>query len=501
VLLFAPGVAIAQPAGVARPAAAGVGSVPEMSLEECLRVAFERNRQRPASRDSIAVAEAQHRQALAAYWPQVTFSGGFQRLDRAPNFVFPPSAFYLPAQSVTIPGGTALVTVPPGVFGPAPVNLPVSVPAQTINTPAQAYPVPAQDVKLMDEDSWLANVGAKWLLVDGGLRKGYRQQAGAAVDIAKEDARLTDLEIRDTVTRFYYGAVLARLLRQLGEDTLARLEATLGMTEAVYKEGAGTVTKADYLDNKMMVETVRSMVAILEKNHLMSQAALANAIGKPWNESVAPSDRALPPPPPAVDLDDAVGTAFRFNPDWEKLEAALRAAEGGLTTAKSGFMPKLALTGTLRRWWNDYSYGLATDQNRTGWTLGAGVEIPLFDGFLTKNKVAEARAQIHRLEQQQFLLKDGLGLQVKDIVLGLSAASKGARATYDAMTAASENRELNLRAYQNQLVETDKVIRAQLAEAMTSAQYYMTLFTCVDLQSRLQLLVGSAVQTQIGQAR
>ena len=75
--------------------------------------------------------------------------------------------------------------------------------------------------------------------------------------------RRTDLEITDSVVRLYYGAVLARQLHQVGKDTLARMGVTLELTESLYKNGAGKVNKTDYLDNVVMVETIRSTVASL----------------------------------------------------------------------------------------------------------------------------------------------------------------------------------------------------------------------------------------------
>ena len=83
-------------------------------------------------------------------------------------------------------------------------------------------------------------------------------------------------------------------LRTLGEDTLARMEATLHLTETMYKEGAGKVQKTDFLDNKVMVETLRAMVALLEKNEEMAQAALANTMGLSWNTFVKPADSEVP---------------------------------------------------------------------------------------------------------------------------------------------------------------------------------------------------------------
>src|ERR1039457_200909 len=73
-----------------------------LSLEDCLQTAMEKNRHRPASQFALAMAEAQHRQALAGYWPQVSAKAGWFRLDEAPNFIFPASTMVVPAQTVTV---------------------------------------------------------------------------------------------------------------------------------------------------------------------------------------------------------------------------------------------------------------------------------------------------------------------------------------------------------------------------------------------------------------
>lgn len=309
----------------------------------------------------------------------------------------------------------------------------------------------------------------------------------------KQEARRTDLEIADSVKRFYYGAVLAREVLQVGNDTLARMEATLNLTESMYKEGSGRVKKTDFLDNKVMVETLRALVAQLEKNEQMAQAALANSVGLSWKISIRPTAKELPFTPFAESLDQLVSSAYQFNPDWAKVEAAIRAAEGGVRTARSDYHPRLAVTGELHRWFNDYNAGIATDHNKAGWTVGVGVEIPIFSGFLTKNKVAETRARVSQIKEDQFLLKEGIGLQIKDIFLGLSAAEKSFQATLDAMKAAEENRDLNTRAYQNELVETEKVIRSQLMEALMTAQHLKTRYDHIALQSRLTVVVGTEV--------
>jgi outer membrane protein TolC len=458
-----------------------------MPLDECLAVALQNNHRRPASRFAVAVAEAQHRQALSGYWPQLKAQASYQHMDEPLNFVFPASVVNVPT-----PASTATITVPAGMFGPNPLQIPVSVPSQTVT-----YTAPAQDVRLMNPDSFLGSVDLSWLVYDGGMRGGLRQQAQGYVDAMKQEARRTDLDIGDSVRRMYYGAILARQLRQLGADTLARMETTLKLTETMYQGGAGKVNKTDYLDAKVMVETIRALVAQLDKNEAMARAALANTMGLSWQSSITPKDSELPYTPLAADLPALVGDAYEFSPDWKRLEAGLQASDGAVKTARSGHFPKVALTGNLHKWWNSYNAGMATAANKLGWVVGVGLELPIFDGFLVRNQVAEARARLDQLKEQRFLLREGLGLQIKDIFLSIDAARKAHDATLAAMTAASENRDLNLRAYQNELVETDKVIRAQLTEALMSAQYYKNRYDHAALLSQLALVVGTEISRHL----
>ena len=481
----------------ATPPPAAAPTVTSWTLDRCLNQAWENNHRRPASRFAVAAAEAQHRQALSGYWPQVGFKGAYQRMDQAPDFLFPASSFAVPAQNTTVPASVALITVPAGVLGPNAVQLPVSIPSQTVTTAAQQMSIPPQDIKLMDRDSLLGSIDATWLIFDGGLRRGYTEQAQAGLDAARAASRRTDLEVADSVKRLYYGAVLARQLHTLGTDTLARMEATLNLTETMYKEGSGKVKKTDFLDNKVMVESLRAMVAQLEKNEAMAQAALANTMGLSWRESVVPADQEIAYRPLATNLEELVGTAYQFSPDWARLEAGLRAAEGAVSVARSGYFPKVALTGEVHRWWNDYNAGVATDRNKEGWTGGVGIEFPLFDGFLTRHKVRAAQAKSGELGEQKILLREGIGLQIKDLVLSLNATQQTYQATLDAMNAAEENRDLNVRAYQNELVETEKVIRAQLVEALMKAQHYKTCYDHVALQSQLATVVGAEVWKQL----
>ena len=468
-----------------------------LPLDRCIEIALQQSHAAPAAAYGVEAAEAQHRQARAGYWPLLDLEAGYQRLDEAPNFIFPSSTFSLPAMDMTIPGGSAAVTIPAGAFGPGfppqEVQLPVSFPDQSLAIPGMSFEVPEQDVKLMDEDSFHASLQAQWLLVDGGMRRGLEEQAGAGLDVAREALRRAKLTIVYEVTKLYWSAVMTRQLLDVGEDTLARMEATLDLTETMYTGGVGRVKKTDYLSNQVMVESIRSVVANLRANRETAEAALAFTMGMSYRDSVVPVDEQFPVVAAEIDVEDAVSQALQVSPEWRELQAGIRAASGALREARSGFFPKIALVGEIHGWWNSYDAGIATDVNQEGWSAGVGVSLPVFDGNLTRNRVIEAKARLNELREREAMLREGLGLQIRQIGLGLSAAGQRLAATSAAKTAAVENRELNIRAYQDDLVDTKEVITAQLTEAMMWAQYYKACFDETELRSRLKLVIGAHV--------
>jgi outer membrane protein len=434
------------------PAEAQESMTRKATLDECIREALENNHRRPASQYAVQMAEAQHKQALGSYWPQITIQGSYQKLDEPVNFIFP-------SQTMSFPGLTVVT--------------------------------PEQNIKVLSDQHYTASANATLMLYDGGMRKGITDQAQNQIEAMKIESHRTDLEIVDSVQRYYWGAVLSEKLYKTSVDTLDRMEATLNLTETLYKEGSGRVKKTDYLNNKIMVESIRAMVALLEKNRLSAVAALANTMGLSWDQNVMPVDNDLPYQSMNLDLDSLVSASYQFNPDWTSLLIAIRAADAALKTAKSGHYPKLAVTGKVYKWWPNSDNGLATEQNKEGWQVGVGVEIPLFNGMTTTNRVLEARARLGKINEEKLLLKEGLGLLIRDLFLSLAASEKSHDATLDAMNTSIENRDLNTRAYQNDLVETDDVIQAQLVEALMTARHYKARYDHIALTSKLQLAVGS----------
>jgi outer membrane protein len=438
-----------------------------LDLDRCLDIAFENNRNRAVSEQAVAVAEAQHRQALSAYWPQISAQSALTRRDDDPLFIFPKET-----SSYAINLGEQ--------------NLETTVTIQE------------KEIKLLDKNVLVASADLLYPLYTGGLRGAMRDQAAAGISAAMQVSRRTDLQLVRDVKRIYYGAQLARQLAAIGHEALARLEVTLELTENLYKHGSGRVKKTDYLQNKVVVESLRVLVARLESNLEISKAALTNTLGLAWDTQILLREEELPYLPTTVEVRLRIEEAFHLNPDWKRLAAGLDAAAAKLAEADAGRRPKIALLGNLKYIGNSHDAGIVGPEDVKSWQVGIGMEVPLFDGYLTKNRIAEARARFRKLEQQRILLRGGLALRINYINLQIRRTQNQEYSAAAAMQAAVDNRRLNERAYRDDLVEVEDVIQAQIVESFTKAQHLKVLYDHLEARADLDLVVGNQIYRLVG---
>jgi outer membrane protein len=489
--------ALAQDSGQSAKAAlqskANAVSIVRLDLPKALELAQQNNYRSKVSSNDVDAALALHGQALSSWWPKIEASITGSRMDEDPNFIFPASTISVPASTFTVPSTT--IVLPANSFGPGfpPVDVPIRTPPTNVDIPAQSMQVPKQDVKLMNRDSLIGSVKATLPLYTGGLREARIRQAKAGIEVARQDERRTNLEVQYDVRRLYYAGVLSRRLVQIGRDTLARMEATLELTEKLYTTGSGTVKKTDYLRNKSMVETIRSMTFELESNEKTVMAALVTVIGLDWGTHIELVDEQIAFIPTPHDPVDYVERAFHANPDVAKLDAAVRAAKENVSAAFSGHLPKAGLFASFQQIGNAYDAGVTTERNKTGWAVGFGIDIPVFNGFRVSKEVAEAKARLQKLENQRKLLRDSIALDIQKVCWSISKAQQQQKSSSAASQAATENRELNVRAYQEELVETKEVIEAQLIEALLAAQYQQVLYDHAEELAKLAFLAGSQV--------
>ncbi len=439
-----------------------------LTLQHSLRIALENHRSLQVSQAALDMAEAQYQQAMAAFRPKLGLEAGFQRADENRTFTFE-GIVQTPAMGLPIGLGGAIVAIP---GQPLPINL---------------------DVQLFDRDVTRAGLNLTYPLYTGGKKEAITGMAKKGVEIAREEKRKTELEVVRDVNKYYHGAQFAQQMEQLVSDTLERFQALEDLTDRLYQNASLKVKKTDYLRTKTTTAMTRSMLQETRYASALTREALANAMGLPVNSRISLAPEAEMPGFDAA-FEPLLADAMKFNPDKQRLELAVQAAEHKINEARSGHFPVVGLEASAYRAWNDYKGGLINDDNRDGWTLGVGVKWDLFDGGMTKAGVDAARAGKIKLEAQRVLLDNGLALQIKNDFMRIERSRAQVSDSTQAQGYAEENRKLNVRAYQEEMVETKDVIEAQLVETFASANLHRVRHDLRAALAYLDYRLGKALQ-------
>ncbi len=435
-----------------------------LSLKNCLEIALENNHKIEAAKEGVNIAAARKKQAESGYWPQLSLKAVYSLMDQDPTFVLP--SFKM--------------------------SIPVTLPGLTLNF--DDIPVPEQDAKVMDKQNLHGALTLTYPLYTGGKVQSINKQAEYGIEIAKQETKKTDLEIRFEVKSYYYSVVLTKELYSIGENALEKLEATLNLTESLYKNGSGKVTKIDYLRNKVIVDQVRTLVSEIKGKIDLSKEALRFSLGNKIPDDFDVSSNEIPNSNYSLNADSIVTTAYNYNPDWSKLNSTVEVFKSKIEEAQSGYLPSLGIFGSLDQNVNSYEYGFVNKDNKTLWTVGLGLEIPIFSGFRTSGEVDEAKAKLNEITDLKQLLHDAIILQVRNACNDVRTTEDQLEKTLEAKNTAEESRELNERAFQMDMVEAKDLVEAQLMESFVNAQYQKALYDHLIAQVKLEMIIGKEIE-------
>jgi outer membrane protein TolC len=439
---------------------AKVSHVDTYTLDDCITIALQKHQSLKVSDAQVAMAEALYQQAMSAYWPRLTVNVSADRADEDRTFNVEGSFALPPALA------TALRTS--------------SLPLDT-------------KIKLYDRDLVRASINLSYPVFTGLKRPAIIGQAEKGVQIAEQGRRKTSLEVVRDVKKYYYAAQFALQMEQLAADTLERFKVLEDLTERLYQNGSLKVKKTDYLRTKTITALNRSLLNEAVYARELAHEALGNAMGQAWDAQyhLAESQK---PVAITTELQELIDAANHFNPEIQQLSLAVQLSEHRITEAQSGYYPMVGVQARAHKLWNGFDGGLINDDNREGWNIGVGMQWDLFSGFETAGKVNHAKAQQRQIKSQRVLLDEGMALQIKQQFLRIRSSGKQINYTELAYGSARENRQLHVRAYQQEMVETKDVIQAQLVEGFAKSAYYRSRYALEIGLTSLEYLIGRNIE-------
>lgn len=234
-----------------------------------------------------------------------------------------------------------------------------------------------------------------WLLFDFGKRDALY---GAAADLAfASQAKFTAAHqaVIFNVARTFFEYSTARQNTELAQKHLANSIALKAAAQARFDEGMTTsieVAQATQLAAQAKLVLVQRQSA--ERDSY--QAVLSSAGLAPTAEIkiATAAGRELPRFEDLPD-DASLQAALAYRADLQATDAARRAAEKGIDSARANFMPKVGLIGVASAGSTSFNVNSLgeTGPSSASQAILLGITIPLYDGGLRRMNLREAEAR------------------------------------------------------------------------------------------------------------
>ncbi|HTL67893.1 MAG TPA: TolC family protein [Lacunisphaera sp.] len=319
---------------------------PALSLEDCLKLAAEKQPALVAAQAGVAAAAAAVGEAHAPYYPSLDLNAGYHRWQRR---AFLPSGLVLP-------GGHL-----PGLIGPL--------------------------------DDWTGGVSSRVTLYDFGERRAGLDAAVARRAAASADAVAAQADVRLSVQTAFYTLAAAEDMQVVAQKNLDRTQRHLRLAEA--RRQSGAVPQADVLRMQAEVAAADLQVIGARSRVRIATGQLNTAIGRPAETPLAIAAPAVAPPPAdAIDPAAAADRALAHRPELASAEKRAEAAKAGVAAARAARTPKLRADGSYG--WNDTGFLPETRE----WQAGLSIDLPVFDGGSRAHRLARSRAEQAREESR-----------------------------------------------------------------------------------------------------
>jgi len=208
----------------------------------------------------------------------------------------------------------------------------------------------------------------------------------------------------------YYNAVLADLIIDVAQDALARDEALIEASNALFK--ARLVTKRDVYSAEIIRAQDTETLARAEGNRQLAQNALSDVLGVPIGTETQVRHEAIDFQPIPSDLETWIALANERRPEIMAADEALKKSWLNVRVAQNGLLPNVDLTAAYGRAQTGTTVGRALDFRGDEWAAGLLFSYPL-GNVAARSLLSRARIDHTRFETQLAQTKRLVELQVR----------------------------------------------------------------------------------------
>ncbi|MDA1190469.1 MAG: TolC family protein [Candidatus Poribacteria bacterium] len=440
-------------------ASAQEGEVPTYTLDDAIQYAWAHHTQMGIAAEAIEAAKAGVGVARAGFMPKVSLNGSY-----------------------TYNGKLAKQVLDFGDAGGFPTGAGEGVDLPTVEDPAtQNEPIEFEFGTKRDYRG-IAQLEQP-LFTWGKIRNGYNQ-AQTVVDAEELAFETTKRDMALQVTQAFYGVILGDEVAEVSRAGFEQAQKRLETAKLRFE--AGAATKLDVLQAEVGVAHATAQMIRAENTIRLSRLGFALALGvtpDETNDVTLVGDLAFE----NVEADPVtlVYRALEARSDLLALRARREGAEYLTKIAKAGNKPNAAATGTYS--WNDTE----KQDAQTTWSVGVGVNFPLFDGFATRNATKRAQANARQLDARIQDLRGTITYSVGQAYVEFNAARAVVAAQENAVAQAEEALRISNLSFENGLITSVELSEAELTRTQTQLSYLQATFDAVIARARLEYAVGA----------
>ena len=341
-----------------------------------------------------------------------------------------------------------------------------------------------EDLPFGRANTWRASLSFSQNLYSGGRIGAQRQLATIGQTSAEQALIGTRAQLRFEVTQAYYDAALTERLVTIARATLDQAGATLQQTQAGFD--AGTQPEFEVLrarvsrDNQTPVlirQRSNREVAMLRLKQLLELPAdfdlqLADDLGDAqlapaavFAARVVPIEAALGPTPTAVTSLQSAPLPDRNAVSEAVTVVSLR--EAALKAVQAERMPSVSFNSTYAR--IAYPTGVFPTFDRSNWSVGISLNVPILTGGRQKGDEMVARADVQQAELQHKQVQEMAALDTRSAwaeLVAARAAWESSAGTVEQANRAYEIADVRFRnGVSTQLELSDSRLLLQQAEA------------------------------------
>jgi outer membrane protein len=313
-----------------------------LSLSDAINIALEKNYSIRKGRHDLEAAHGIAVQTRAIVWPKLRANGDYLATDQTEDFPTPPG-----------------------------------------------FP----DINFDNDQRWSATLRLVQSIYEGGRITSGLRTARLTREQALLQHQAVIAEALLQVRTSYYDVLLGQQQISVEEASVALLEKELQDTRRRYE--AGTVPQFNVLRAEVELANAQPRLIRARNTYRIAKNTLLHQLGQQiptnvWeNIPLELSDR-LEPERLEVDLSSALARAVVQRPEIGALEKAEELRKEEMKSAKGGYKPSVQVFAGYGSRSSQFSDDLSRDVS--GWHAGAQVSWDIFDGWLTKGKVRQARA-------------------------------------------------------------------------------------------------------------